>query len=94
METFLLVLVHSIAVTALYVSAYRTGFAVCEPNTRRQAEACAAPLTEMLERLNLDIDTILEEPDDAGNGSCCRDTLKDGGSGKGTTGQSRDQIKR
>ena len=92
METILLIIMHSIAVTALYFSAYRTGFAVCETNTRRRAEACVAPLAEMLERLNLDIDTIMEEPDGAGRGSCDRGTPKDRGSGKSPPGQGRDHA--
>jgi hypothetical protein len=61
MGTLLLIIFHIVAVGAVYVSAYRTGFAVCESNTRRQVEACAAPITEMLERLNLDIESILED---------------------------------
>jgi hypothetical protein len=94
MEIILLLLVHGIAVTALYISAYRTGFAVCETNTRRRAEACVAPLAEMLERLNLDIDAFIEEPDDAGRDTCGRGTPKDHGSGKSTPGPGRDPIGR
>lgn len=61
MGTLLLIIFHIVAVGAVYISGYRTGFAVSESNTRRHVEACTAPLTEMFERLNLDIDKILED---------------------------------
>ena len=93
METFFLVLVHIVAVTALFISAYRTGFAVCEINARRQAEACAAPLTEMLEQLNLDVEKILEEPDIAAKGFRCEDTPRDFGPEGRSTDSGRNHTK-
>lgn len=88
MATLLLVLFHIVAVGAVYISAYRTGFAVSESETRRQVEACAAPLTEMLERLNLDIDKILEDsPTRATDLPPFEDAQAAAGAGRRITGQ-------
>ena len=64
MEALLLALFHIAVVTAVYITAYRTGYKVCEEESRRQAAAYAAPLTEMLERLNLDIESFLDDRQD------------------------------
>ncbi len=64
MGTLFLVLFHIIIVAAIYITAYRTGYRVCFDESRRQAENCEAPLTEMLEQLNLDIENILNDKKD------------------------------
>ena len=64
MGILILILFHVIMVAAIYFTAYRTGYGVCQDESRRQAEACAAPLTEILERLNLDIDNFLDDKED------------------------------
>lgn len=90
MGTLFLILFHILAVAAVYVSAYRTGFAVCAANTRREAEACVAPLTEALERLNLDIETLLEEPTDTRQQHIIRGGKRDFRPGRG--GGDRDKA--
>ena len=64
MGTLFLILFHIVLVTAIYITAYRTGYKVCRDESRRQAEAYAAPLTAMLERLNLDIENFLDDKKD------------------------------
>jgi len=56
----LLIFFHIIFVTALYITAFRTGYGVCRNKSRQQAEARTAPLTEILEQLNLDIEKFLD----------------------------------
>jgi hypothetical protein len=56
----LLIFFHIIFVTALYITAYRTGYGVCRNKSRQQAKARTAPLTEILEQLNLDIEKFLD----------------------------------
>ena len=64
MGEMILILLHIIGVAVLYASAYRTGYKVGRDESRRRAEAYAQPLTEMLERLNLDIDNFLDDKED------------------------------
>jgi len=64
MGELILILLHIVCVTALYMTAYRTGYKAGRDESRRRAEAYAAPLTEMLERLNLDIDNFLDDKKD------------------------------
>lgn len=64
MGTLFLIIFHIVIVTAIYISAYRTGYGVCRDQSRRQAEACSAPLTEILEQLNLDIGKFLDDDKD------------------------------
>ena len=64
MGDFILIIIHIICVSALYVSAYRTGFKVCRDESQRRAEANAAPLTEILERLNMDLETFSDDEKD------------------------------
>jgi len=58
MGELILIIVHIVCVASLYVSAYRTGFKVCRDESLRRAEAYAAPLADMLEQLNLDIESF------------------------------------
>ena len=60
----ILIIIHIVCVSALYVSAYRTGFKVCQEESQRWAEANVAPLTEILERLNMDIKTFNDDEKD------------------------------
>jgi len=64
MGTVFLILFHISIVTLVYITAYRTGYDVCRDETRRQAEACAAPLTEILEQLNMDVEKLLDDDND------------------------------
>ena len=64
MGEMILILLHIIGVAVLYATAYRTGYKVGRDESRRRAEAYAQPLTEMLERLNLDIDNFLDDKED------------------------------
>lgn len=64
MGELILILFHILCVTALYVTAYRTGHKVARDESRRRAEAYAAPLTEILERLNLDMENFLDDTKD------------------------------
>ena len=64
MGEFILIVIHIVCVTAIYVSAYRAGFKVCQDESQRRAEAYAAPLTEILERLNMDIETFNDDEKD------------------------------
>ena len=64
MGTLFLILFHIIMVTLVYVTAYRIGYGVCRDETRRQAQAYTAPLTEMLEQLNMDVEKLLDDEKD------------------------------
>lgn len=64
MGIMFLIFFHIIFVTALYITAYRTGYGVCRNKSRQQAEARTAPLTEVLEQLNLDIEKFLDNDKD------------------------------
>ena len=64
MEHWVLILFHIVWVTAVYIAAYRTGYKACRDESQRRAEAYAAPLTELLERLNMDIETFIEDEKD------------------------------
>jgi len=64
MGTLFLIMFHIVFVTAIYITAYRTGYGVCRNQSRRQAEACSAPLMEILEQLNLDIERFLDDDHD------------------------------
>lgn len=59
-----LIFFHIIFVTAIYITAYRTGYGACRNKSRQQAEARAVPLTEILEQLNLDIEKFLDNDKD------------------------------
>ncbi len=59
MMTLLLIVYHLVLVTAVYWTAYRTGYQSCQDEARRQAKAYTAPLTEILEKLNLDAEEFL-----------------------------------
>ncbi len=61
MITLMLITYHVILVSAVYWTAYRTGYNTCAAESRRQAEAHVAPLKEILERLNLDAEALLED---------------------------------
>ncbi len=61
MMTLLLITYHIILVAAVYCTAYRTGYGACADETRRQAEAQVEPLREILERLNLDTEALLDD---------------------------------
>lgn len=64
MGDLILIVIHIVCVTTVYISAFRTGFKVSRDESRRQAQACVAPLAEMLERLNLDIDAFIDDEKD------------------------------
>ncbi len=64
MMTFMLITYHIVLVSAVYWTAYRTGYNACADESRRQAEAHVAPLREALERLNLDTDALLDDKRD------------------------------
>ena len=59
--TWLLIAFHIIMVTAVYWTAYRSGYKAGLTVSRRQVEASTAPLTEILEKLNLDPDEFLND---------------------------------
>ncbi len=59
--TWLLIALHIIMVTAVYWTAYRTGYKASLAESRRQAMDGAAPLIETLEKLNLDVDEFLDD---------------------------------
>ena len=61
MMTLLLITYHIILVVAVYWTAYRTGYGACADETRRQAEAQVEPLREILEKLNLDTEALLDD---------------------------------
>ena len=61
MGNLVLIIIHIVCVTAVCISAYRAGFKAGWDESRRQAEAYAVPLTQMLERLNLDVETFLND---------------------------------
>ncbi len=64
MGDLVLIVIHMVCVTAIYVCAYRAGFKVCRDESLRQANAYAAPLAEILERLNMDIETFVDDEKD------------------------------
>lgn len=64
MGTLFLVIFHIVFVSAIYITAYRTGYGVCRNQSRRLAETRTAPLAEILEELNLDIEKFLEDDKD------------------------------
>jgi hypothetical protein len=64
MGELMLIVVHIVCVASIYISAYRTGFKVCRDESLRRAEAYAAPLAEMLEQLNLDMDAFVDDEKD------------------------------
>ncbi len=64
MEEFMLIVIHIVCVTAIYISAYRAGFKVCQDESQRRAEAYAAPLMDILEHLNMDIETFNDDKKD------------------------------
>lgn len=64
MGTLFLIIFHIVFVSALYITAYRTGYGVCRNQSRRLAEARTAPLAEILEELNLDIEKFIEDDKD------------------------------
>jgi hypothetical protein len=66
MGDFILIGIHVVSVTAIYISAYRAGFKVCRDESQRRAETYTAPLAEILERLNMDIETLLDDEKDRG----------------------------
>ena len=59
--TLLLITYHIVLVTAVFWTAYRTGYRASADESRRQAEAQVAPLREILERLNLDAEAFLDD---------------------------------
>ena len=65
MGTLFLFIIHIILVTAVYITAYRTGYGVCRDEALRQASNEALPLTRILEELNLDIETFLDDDKDS-----------------------------
>jgi hypothetical protein len=68
MLTFLLIIYHVLLVTAVYWTAYRTGYKACRAESQRLAQAYATPLTQMLEKLNLNTEEFLNDKrnDDSG----------------------------
>lgn len=64
MGILFLIFFHIVFVTAIYITAYRTGYGACRDQSRRRAEACTAPLTTILEELNLDIERFLDDDQD------------------------------
>ncbi len=64
MGTLFLTIFHVVIVAAIYITAYRTGYRSCQAESRRHAEEYTAPLTKMLEELNLDIERFLEDKKD------------------------------
>ena len=61
MGTLFLIFFHIVFVTAIYITAYRTGYGACQDLSRRRTEACTAPLRTILEELNLDIERFLDD---------------------------------
>lgn len=61
MITFLLIVYHILLVTAVFWTAYRTGYNACRAESQRLAKAYATPLTEILEKLNLNTDEFLND---------------------------------
>jgi hypothetical protein len=61
MMTLILITYHLILVTAVYWTAYRTGYNACRDESRRLAEAYTTPLSEILEELNLDVDKLMKD---------------------------------
>lgn len=61
---FMIIIIHIVCVAAIYVSAYRAGFKGGRDESQRRAEARSAPLAEILARLNLDIETFVDDEKD------------------------------
>jgi hypothetical protein len=64
MGTLFLVVIHIILVSAVYITAYRTGYGVCRDDARLKASTATQPLIRRLEELNLDIETFLDDDKD------------------------------
>lgn len=64
MGTLFLIVIHIILVTAVYITAYRTGYGVCRDDALRKAGDETQPLKRILEELNLDIETFLDDDKD------------------------------
>jgi hypothetical protein len=64
MMTLMLITYHIALVSAVFWTAYRTGYRACADDSRRKAEAQVGPLREILERLNLDAETLLNDKRD------------------------------
>ena len=64
MMTGLVIVFQIILVTAVYWTAYRTGYKACAYESRRQAAANAAPLVDILEGLNLDAEALIGDRSD------------------------------
>ena len=64
MMTFFLIAYHIVLVSAVYWTAYRTGYKACRDESRRQAEIHAEPLKKILESLNMDAEALLNEKQD------------------------------
>jgi hypothetical protein len=64
MGTLFLFIIHIILVTAVYITAYRTGYGVCRNEVLRQTSKETLPLTRILEDLNLDIESFLDDDKD------------------------------
>ena len=62
--TLFLIAYHIVLVSAVYLTAYRTGYKTCQEESRRQAATQAEPLKEVLERLNMDAEALLNEKRD------------------------------
>ncbi len=62
--SFFLIVYHVVLVSAVYWTAYRTGYNTCQDESRRQAEAQTEPLKEILERLNMDAEALMNEKQD------------------------------
>ncbi len=61
MMTLMLIVYHVVLVSAVFWTAYRTGYKACADESRRKAEAHVAPLREILEKLNLDAGAFLDD---------------------------------
>ena len=64
MGTLFLIIIHIILVTAVYITAYRTGYGACRNDALRKASTETQPLKRMLEELNMDIETFLDDDKD------------------------------
>jgi len=61
MGDLMLIIIHIACVTSIYISAYRIGYKAAREESIRRAEANAAPLAEILEQLNLDMETFVDD---------------------------------
>ena len=61
MDLKFILIYHAILVTAVYITAYRTGFEACRRAFRCKTALGTAPLVDMLERLNLKVEDFLDE---------------------------------